>query len=94
MFALFIYQVIFYIYQSRLANFVHQRLLTHTQRQISPFSILTATVSKLLLLLMPQIDASITFPNAPWPKTFPVSGERTGKKTTEYSCSLIYADLV
>ncbi len=35
------------IYQSRLAN------ATHTQRQTSPFSILTATVSKLLLLLMP-----------------------------------------
>lgn len=30
-----------------------------------PFSILTATVSQLLLLLIPNADASTTFPKAP-----------------------------
>lgn len=48
--------------------------------QISPFSILTATVSKLLLLLIPQIEASMTFPKAPWPKTFPASCEKKKKE--------------
>lgn len=57
-----------------------------TPRQISPFSIFTATVSGPLLLLMPWMDASITFPKAPCPKTFPTSGERTGRerKTTQF----------
>lgn len=36
-----------------------------------PLSILTATVSQLLLLLIPNAEASITFPKAPWPRTLP-----------------------
>lgn len=50
-----------------------------------PFSILTATVSQLLLLLIPNADASTTFPKAPWPRTLPMGKERGSVK--EGRCS-------
>lgn len=58
-----------------------------TRELISPFSIFTATVSKLLPLPMAQIDASITFPKAPWPKTFPVPGGETEERRI-YFCPI------
>lgn len=58
-----------------------------TRELFSPFSIFTATVSKLLPLPMAQIDASITFPKAPWPKTFPVPGGETEERRI-YFCPI------
>lgn len=51
-----------------------------------PLSILTATVSQLLLLLIPKAEASMTFPKAPWPRTLP---ENRILKTSTVKAELI-----